>query len=496
MRIGLLDQTTKGWSAGATFTRMMVACVELAKEHGDIEVIFLSRSKENTPPSTFKSIFIGEQPDRTQWTECLKDTALDVVIPVRDHTVFDVDLPFVGWIPDFQHLRLPELFDPAEIRFRDQFFLAIAQKSSLVLLSSESARMDFEEFFPDQAAKARVAHFPSLLWTLDREGDSATVRKYHLPEKFALVANQFWRHKNHHILPAALGLLKRRRIEVNLVVTGLPSDYRDPENKSLSQFFQQSAKEDVRESVHFLGQIPYQDLVAIMRAAALIIQPSFFEGWSTSIEDSKALGRPLVCSDIPVHREQVPDALGFFDPKRPEALADLLAEIYGDLRPGPDLQREEAAFALARTQASDYGCCLVEMAREAMVTARNETLLREHESLRKEHDSLRKEHESLLKEHDSLLKEHNSLLKEHDSLLEEHESHLKESSTRSEEQSVCIKLLEARTSGLRSELTRLRRSNHDLKRQSVVQFVLRNVRVRWRLLRRRMPHLPNARRRT
>ena len=69
-----------------------------------------------------------------------------------------------------------------------------------------------------------------------------------------------------------------------------------------------------------------------MRAAALIIQPSFFEGWSTSIEDSKALGRPLVCSDIPVHREQVPDALGFFDPMKPEILADLLAKIYPDLR--------------------------------------------------------------------------------------------------------------------------------------------------------------------
>ena len=211
--------------------------------------------------------------------------------------------------------------------------------------------------------------------------------KYHLPQKFALVANQFWRHKNHRILPPALGLLKRRRIEIDLVVTGLPSDYRDPENKSLSQFFQGSAKEDVAGSIHFLGQIPYRDLVAIMRAAALIIQPSFFEGWSTSIEDSKALGRPLVCSDIPVHREQVPDALGFFDPTKSETLADLLAEIYGDLRPGPDIQREEAAFALARMRASEYGNCLFEMAREAVIASREAvvaTRLEKLESLLKE----------------------------------------------------------------------------------------------------------------
>jgi glycosyltransferase involved in cell wall biosynthesis len=428
MRIGLLDQTTKGWSAGSTFTRMMLACLELAKTDRDLEIIFLSRSRENPLRSNFKSIFIGEQPNRKEWTESVKDAGLDVVMPVRDQTVYDVELPFVGWIPDFQHLRLPELFDPAEILFRDQFFLAIAQKSSVILLSSESARTDFEEFFPDQAAKAHVVHFPSLLWSLECGDDSATVQKYHLPQKFALVANQFWRHKNHHILPAALGLLKRRGIEINLVVTGLPSDYRDPDNKSLSHFFQESAKEDVTASIHFLGQIPFRDLVGIMRAAALIIQPSLFEGWSTSIEDSKALGRPLICSDIPVHREQVPDALGFFDPKKPEMLADLLAEIYGDLRPGPDLEREEAAFELARKRALDYGCRLLEMTSDAM------------------------------------LKKLKSLLTE--------------ATARSEEQISYIKELE-------SDLSRARQCNCHLRKQSLVDFVSRNIRVRLRLVRKR-----------
>jgi glycosyltransferase involved in cell wall biosynthesis len=447
MRIGLLDQTARNWAAGASFTRMMLACMELAKhnseDNGDAEVIFLSRSKVNTLPSSFKSIFVGELPNRAEWIAGIKDVDLDVIIPVRDYTVYDVNLPFVGWIPDFQHLRLPELFDPSEIDFRDKFFSAIAQKSSLILLSSQSARMDFEEFFPAHAAKARVAHFPSLLWALDRSDDSATLRKFHLPQKFALVANQFWRHKNHHILPAALGFLKSRGIEIKLVVTGLPADYRDPENKSLSQFFQESAKEGVAGSIHFLGQVPYEDLVAIMRAAALVIQPSFFEGWSTSIEDSKALGRPLVCSDIPVHREQVPDALGFFDPMKPEMLADLLGEIYPDLPPGPNIQGEEAALKLARKRAFDYGCELLEMTREA-------------------------------------------LLRRLESMLQETTARSKEVAARSEEQGRYIKEIE-------SELVRLKRSNHNLRRQSFAQFVSRNIRMRWRLMRRRSAHRRNKR---
>jgi glycosyltransferase involved in cell wall biosynthesis len=447
MRIGLLDQTARNWAAGASFTRMLLSCLELAKngseDNGDVDVIFLSRSKVNALPSPFRSIFVGEQPDRTQWSEGIKDAGLDVVVPVRDYTVFDVDLPFVGWIPDFQHLRLPELFDQGEINFRNQFFSAIAQKSRLILLSSESARMDFEEFFPDHAAKARVAHFPSLLWTFDREDDSAALRKFNLPRKFALVANQFWQHKNHRILPAALGLLKRRSVEIDLVVTGLPSDYRSPENKPLSEFFQESAIEGVTGSVHFLGQVPYRDLVAIMRAATLIIQPSFFEGWSTSIEDSKALGRPLVCSDIPVHREQVPDALGFFDPTKPAVLADLLAKIYPDLPPGPDIEREEVALELARKRAFGYGCELLEMTREAK------------------------------------LKELEAVLQETIARSEEATARSTEAAARSEEQRKYINELE-------SELIRLRRFNHNLRRQSFVQFLSRNIRSRWRLMHQRL----------
>jgi hypothetical protein len=59
-----------------------------------------------------------------------------------------------------------------------------------------------------------------------------------------------------------------------------------------------------------------------------------------------------------------------------------------------------------------------------MVTARHETLRKEHESLRKEHELLRKE-----------------------------------AATRSEEQSKCIKELEAGSSELRSDLTLLRQLN-------------------------------------
>lgn len=69
--------------------------------------------------------------------------------------------------------------------------------------------------------------------------------------------------------------------------------------------------------------VPFADVLALNAAADAVINPSFFEGWATSVEEAKCLGTPLILSDLPVHREQAPDA-DFFDPRDAAALARCL----------------------------------------------------------------------------------------------------------------------------------------------------------------------------
>ena len=56
-----------------------------------------------------------------------------------------------------------------------------------------------------------------------------------------------------------------------------------------------------------------------------MINPSRFEGWSTPVEEAKALGTPMILSNISLHQEQAP-AAKFFDPDQAEALADILSK--------------------------------------------------------------------------------------------------------------------------------------------------------------------------
>jgi hypothetical protein len=61
-----------------------------------------------------------------------------------------------------------------------------------------------------------------------------------------------------------------------------------------------------------------------MKNSIAIIQPSLFEGWSTVVEDAKALNQWILLSDIPVHREQIQNNVDFFEPKNSSMLAALI----------------------------------------------------------------------------------------------------------------------------------------------------------------------------
>ena len=101
--------------------------------------------------------------------------------------------------------------------------------------------------------------------------------------------------------------------------------------------------EQIADQVYLLGLIPRNDQIGIFRKAAAVIQPSCFEGWSTVVEDTRAIGRPIFLSDIPVHREQAPPKAIYFSPLSDSILADLLYDHWPSYRSGPDFLSEQSA---------------------------------------------------------------------------------------------------------------------------------------------------------
>jgi glycosyltransferase involved in cell wall biosynthesis len=363
--IGVADLAMSGWTAGSVVTRTMALSLQAAGAN----VVFLTPKPEQAPAgvracaAAEPKYLPGEWTLRRlmRWKEisrtllCARKAGVDVVLPDVE-ALGSSSLRAIGWIPDFQHLHLRELYSVDQQALFARAHRQLAQRSSRMLFSSEDCRRDFAEHFPEFAVKARVASFPSLLAFEPPPTPAVDVRaKYHLPARFLLVINQFWRHKNHRVVPEALAILRARGIEVPVVIVGLPSDYRDRHNEPLSETMQAAACGNVWAQCVILGKVPREDLVAFLQTAVAIIQPSRFEGWNTTVQDAKAIGCPVLLSDLAVHREQCPQAAGFFPPDDPAALAELIARNWETLPSRPDVERERASLAAELEFARAYG---------------------------------------------------------------------------------------------------------------------------------------------
>jgi glycosyltransferase involved in cell wall biosynthesis len=251
---------------------------------------------------------------------------------------------WAGWIPDFQHRHLPDFFSAEEIEKRDKSIAKLVEEARRIVFSSESAAEDFRRFYPEQEVKAAVWRFAVPPPKIEDVPCAA-------PERFFLVCNQFWAHKNHLAVFQALRILRDRGVRPTVLCTGKLGDYR---NGAFEDTIRE-ALDGLGDQVKLLGLVPRAEQVALMRRAIAIIQPSRFEGWSTVVEDCRALGRPMLLSDLPVHREQNPPGAHFFAPQSAEALAGLMEEAWRDWPAGPDRAAEDQARLAAQEIFVDAG---------------------------------------------------------------------------------------------------------------------------------------------
>jgi Glycosyltransferase len=232
----------------------------------------------------------------------------------------------IAWIPDFQHKYLPEFFSKKELSIRDAEFERIAACMDKVILSSKAAKDDFIKYYPQYKEKACVLHFVPVLDFVPLNGVSKVQEKYGIAGKYFFLPNQYWKHKNHKVVLEALRILKEDGNFVRVVSTGNTSDYRAPEYfAEIKEFIKEH---ELVDRYLILGMIPYADVQALAEASLGYINPSFFEGWSTTVEEAKYRGKPILLSDLKVHREQAPEKSVFFDPNDSEELAKKMWDMW------------------------------------------------------------------------------------------------------------------------------------------------------------------------
>ena len=390
LHIGLIMQGGAGWMGGSEYIKNLAHALHAiaAEEPGTFDVTVISGQPLD---AGWRAEFAGarkivELPPRRRgllsritnagnraFTTAVRSASIDFLYPLtydNEHNV-GVSLPlgtslgacrWAGWIPDFQHRQLPQLFAEKELAKRDNGIAQLAGDARTIVFSSEASARDFREYCPTATTRSEVLRFctaPAPAWF---EGDPAAVQqRYHLPDRFFLISNQLWQHKNHLLVLDALGLLAERGIRPHVVCTGQPSDFRD--KNFLNVVLQRMHERGVAAQVSLLGLIARSDQIQLMRRCLAVVQPSLCEGWSTVVEDARVLGKDVILSDLAVHREQNPPGARFFDRTSAESLAAALAEAWASGVPGPDAAREASAREDAQRAQLFFGRRFLEIAR-------------------------------------------------------------------------------------------------------------------------------------
>ncbi|MBK0381142.1 glycosyltransferase [Mucilaginibacter segetis] len=241
-------------------------------------------------------------------------------------------LKLINWVPDFQILHYPDLWTDQERKRILKQYNDMIKYSDLIVLSSNDAFKDYKSFTTVNVDKVRVMPFVSQPGSLSEQEFNNTLNsiksKYNINRSFFYLPNQFWSHKNHITAFKAVDILKKRGLNPLLVTTGHMADYRN--NKKLQNTLNYINDNNLQNNILLLGLIPYAEVLVMIRSCLSLINPSLFEGWSSTVEEAKSCGKTIILSDIPIHREQNPDTGIYFDPLNERELADIMQKLMSD----------------------------------------------------------------------------------------------------------------------------------------------------------------------
>jgi len=248
---------------------------------------------------------------------------IEILFPSSFDNHFSCIKNKVFWIPDFQEHFLPKFFSESEIIARKEYQKNIASQK-FIIFSSKDAQNSFSSFYPESTIKKYVFNFVSILPNNFPKVLDDVLKKYNLTnQKYFFSPNQFWEHKNHIIILKAIKKLKdQKKLDFQVYFSGKEYDYRNPTYfTTLENFVSQN---QLNENIKFLGFIDRSDQICLMNYAIGIIQPSLFEGWSSVVEDAKALNQHIIVSNLAVHKEQLLEKAYYFNPKDEDSLIEQL----------------------------------------------------------------------------------------------------------------------------------------------------------------------------
>ena len=229
-----------------------------------------------------------------------------------------------SFVTDLQHIHYKENFSFNKRFMRNLNIHLCSLFSTRIILSGKTSLLDIKKVSKIAFKNSYINRFVFKSQDLEKNIKFKDLKKrYNFSKNYFYLPNQYWIHKNHLIvLKALIEYKKRFNDDILIISSGSKNDYRDIEYfDNLMKFIDNN---NIKKNYSYLGLIPDEDVMALMRYSIALINPSKFEGRSSTVEQGISFGKKVILSDIPIHREQDPKRSIYFDADNAEMLSEIL----------------------------------------------------------------------------------------------------------------------------------------------------------------------------
>ncbi|MFP3089882.1 glycosyltransferase family 4 protein [Treponema sp. TIM-1] len=235
-----------------------------------------------------------------------------------------IRVPVYTTIHDVIFPDMPELFSPPGLALRIFFLKRACRRSTKIFTVSDFSKSRIKHFFG--SAKPIIVTYSAVLPALMEQPPKNTKKK-----EIILFIGNIKRHKGLWCLLEAFFRAKAAGLREKLIIVGQKDNFRSSDTEALKKL------EGIDPAmVEFTGPISEGQLKDLLIEAALLVQPSLYEGFGLPPLEAMARGTRALISDIPVFKEIYADfPVVFFRAGDSGDLEKKLREILSQKEPEP-----------------------------------------------------------------------------------------------------------------------------------------------------------------
>lgn len=335
-KLGVLFYFDTSWMGGIIYIQNLIRTLDyledekkpeillfyrpgLKKFAEEIEYPYLTKIEYSFLPIWKRYVYSWIKGENEFVSDIIKNYELNSLFPIHDFPTNSKlaeakRVNLVSWFADFQYKHYPSFFSLSQRIFKDFRMFLIKKNCDSLVLSSESVAKDVFHYYSVKPNKINIFHFVSIIGAYKQDNPEELKIKYKLPDNYFIVSNQFHKHKNHKIVIEAIHELNQIGHPIHVAFTGkLPFDTKAQHILELHDLIE---RYNLKDQITILGLMPRDEQLLLMKNAQAVIQPSFFEGWSTVVEDAMALNVPVIASNLDVNIEQLKEKGIYFNPNQ------------------------------------------------------------------------------------------------------------------------------------------------------------------------------------